>query len=149
MSVHRLAGMSLRAGCRLVQPAEKELTTSWISKPKQRHRGILEMQQSIKASLTSNKACLSIYLINELIILKMLSFCVVCIIKTVVLLFKDGSNILHEILTCILLLILFRCCCISIFIVLTRWIWWLRQQQWPKIRFTFFCYCNTTTLVFT
>ena len=31
--------------------------------------------------------------------------------------FKDGSNILHEILTCILLLILFRCCCSSIFIV--------------------------------
>ena len=32
-------------------------------------------------------------------------------------LFKDLSNILHEILTCILLLILFRCCCISICIV--------------------------------
>ena len=41
-----------------------------------------------------------IYFINESIILKiMIAFCVVCIIKTIVLLFKDGSNILHEILT--------------------------------------------------
>ena len=67
------------------------------------------------------------------------SFCVVFIIiyVTVVLLFKDVSNILHVILTYILLFTLFRCCCISI-IVLTRWIGWLKQQQWPKIRFIFF-----------
>ena len=46
-----------------------------------------------------------IYFINESIILKNESFCVVCIITyvTVVLLFKDGSNTLHVILTCILL----------------------------------------------
>ena len=79
------------------------------------------------------------YFINESIILKNESFCVVCIITyvTVVLLCKDGSNTLHVILTCILLFTLFRCRCISI-IVLTRWIGWLKQQQWPKIRFTFF-----------
>ena len=67
------------------------------------------------------------------------SFCVVFIIiyVTVVLLFKDVSNILHVILTYILLFTLFRCCCISI-IVLTRWIGWLKQQQWPKIRFIYF-----------
>ena len=79
------------------------------------------------------------------------SFCVGCIITfyvTVVLLLKDGSNTLHVILTCILLFTLFRCYCISI-IVLTRWIGWLKQQQWPKIRFTFFLFCNTTCLVYT
>ena len=59
-----------------------------------------------KSQLDSNKACLSIYFINESIILKTISFCVVCIIKTVVLLFKDGSYIVHKIWTCILLLIL-------------------------------------------
>ena len=84
----------------------------------------------------------NISLMNQLF-LKNESFCVVCIITyvTVVLLFKDGSNTLHVILTCILdlLFTLFRCCCISI-IVLTRWIGWLKQQQWPKIRFTFFCF---------
>ena len=82
-----------------------------------------------------------IYFTNESIILKNESFCVVCIIiyVTVVLLFKDGSNTLNVILTCILLFTLFRCYCISI-IVLTRWIGWLKQQQWPKIRFTFFCF---------
>ena len=81
-----------------------------------------------------------IYFINESIILKNESCCVVCIIAyvTVVLLFKDGSNTLHVILTCILLFTLFRCCCNSI--ILTRWIGWLKQQQWPKIRFTFFCF---------
>ena len=70
-----------------------------------------------------------IYFINESIILKNESFCVVCIITyvTVVLLFKDGSNTLHVILTCILLFTLFRWCSISI-IVLTRWIGWLKQQ---------------------
>ena len=54
-----------------------------------------------------------IYFINESIILKNESFCVICIVTfiTVVLLFKDGSNTLHIILTCILLLTLFRCCC--------------------------------------
>ena len=90
-----------------------------------------------------------IYFFNESIILKNESFCVVCIITyvTVVLLFKDGSNILNVILTCILLFTLFRCCCISI-IVLTRWIGWLKQQQWPKIRFTFFLFSNTTSLVY-
>ena len=74
----------------------------------------------------------------------------VCIITyvTVVLLFKDGSNTLHVILTCILLFTLFRCCCISI-IVLTRWIGWLKQKLWPKIRFKFFLFCNTTSLVYT
>ena len=64
----------------------------------QTHAGILEMQSSKNASLTSKKACLTIYFINESIILKINSFCVVCIIKrlkTVVLLFKDGSNILY------------------------------------------------------
>ena len=90
-----------------------------------------------------------IYFINESIILKNESFCVVCIITyvTVVLLFNDGSNTLNVILTCILLFTLFRCCCISI-IVLTRWIGWLKQQQWPKIRFTFFLFSNTTSLVY-
>ena len=85
----------------------------------------------------------------ESIILKNESFCVVCIITyvTLVLLFKDGSNTLHVILTCILLFTLFRCCCISI-IVLTRWIGWLKQQQWPKMRFTFFLFSNTTSLVY-
>ena len=85
-----------------------------------------------------------IYFINESIISKNESFCVVCIITyvTVVLLFKDGTNTLHVILTCILLFTLFRCCCISI-IVLTRRIRWLKQQQWPKIRFTFF-FCFQT-----
>ena len=74
-----------------------------------------------------------IYFINESIILKNESFCVVCIITyvTLVLLFKDGSNTLHVIFTCILLFTLFRCCCISI-IVLTRWIGWLKQQQVAK-----------------
>ena len=50
-----------------------------------------------------------IYFINESIILKNESFCVVCIITyvTVVLLCKDGSNTLHVILTCILLFTLF------------------------------------------
>ena len=92
----------------------------------------------------------SIYFINESIILKNGSFCVVCIIAyvTVVLLFKDGSNTLHVILTCILLFTLFRCCCISV-IVLTRWIGWLKQLQWPKIRFTCFLFCNTTSWVYT
>ena len=87
-----------------------------------------------------------IYFINESIISKNESFCVVCIITyvSVYLLFKDGSNNLNVIVTCILLFTLFRCCCISI-IVLTRWIGWLKQQQWPKIRFTFFLFCNTTS----
>ena len=91
-----------------------------------------------------------IYFINESIILKNESFCVVCIITyvTLVLLFKDGSNTLHVILTCILLFTLFRCCCISI-IVLTRWIGWLKQKLRPKIRFKFFLFCNTTSLVYT
>ena len=90
------------------------------------------------------------YFINESIILKKESFCVVCIITyvTVVLLFKDGSNTLHVILTCIVLFTLFRCRCISIIIVLTRWIGWLKQQQWPKMRFTFFLFSNTTSLVY-
>ena len=93
-----------------------------------------------------------IYFINESIILKNESFCVVCIItyETVVSLFtsKDGSNTLYVISTCILLFTLFRCCCFSI-IVLTRWIGWLKQQQWPKIRFTLFLFFNTTSLVYT
>ena len=90
-----------------------------------------------------------IYFINESIVLKNESFCVVCIITyiTVVLLFKDGSNTLHVILTCILLFTLFRWCCNSI-IVLTRWIGWLKQQQWPKIRLTFSCYFVTQHLWF-
>ena len=87
-----------------------------------------------------------IYFINESIILKNESFCVVCIIVSVYLLFKDGSNNLNVIVTCILLFTLFRCCCISIIVLcLTRWIGWLKQQQWPKIRFTFFLFCNTTS----
>ena len=64
---------------------------------------------------------------------------------TVVLLIKDGSNALHVILACILLFTLFRCCCISM-IVLTRWIGWLKLQQWPKIRFTFFVFCFAITV---
>ena len=90
-----------------------------------------------------------IYFINESIILKNESFCVVCIITyvTVVLLFKDGSNILHVILTCILLFTLFRCCCISI-IVLTRWIGWLKQQQVAKDKIYIFLFSNTTSLVY-
>ena len=88
-----------------------------------------------------------LYFINESIILKNESFYVVCIITyvTVVLLFKDGSNTLHVILTCILLFTLFRCCYISI-IVFTRWIGWLKQQQWPKIISTFFFWFVTQHL---
>ena len=32
-------------------------------------------------------------------------------------------------------------------IVLTRWIGWLKLQQWPKIRFTFFCFAITVAKI--
>ena len=46
--------MLLRAGCRLISPAVKELTNSSNCSGKQRHGVILKLQLSQKASCTSN-----------------------------------------------------------------------------------------------
>jgi len=51
--------MSLRVGCRLISPTEKDLTTSSNYSRKQRYGVILKVQLSEKASLTNKKACLA------------------------------------------------------------------------------------------
>ena len=47
----------LRAGCGLISPAEKELTTGSNCSEKKRHGIILKVQLSKIAGLTDKKAC--------------------------------------------------------------------------------------------
>lgn len=54
------AGMSLRAGSRPISPAEKDSITCSNFSKKQRHKVVLKVQLSKKATLTSKKACLAL-----------------------------------------------------------------------------------------
>ena len=56
---YQWTGMLLRTGCRLISPAEKDLTISSNCSGKQRHGVILKEQWSKKATLTNWKACLA------------------------------------------------------------------------------------------
>ena len=56
---YQWTGMLLRAGCWLISPAEKDLTTSSNCSGRQRHGVILKEHLSEKDALTNKKACLT------------------------------------------------------------------------------------------